>query len=147
MSGLAEFDTRSVRMRRVHLVEVGAPPEDVERILAAVTAIDPLAVSPRYDQVSYTSGPGDERYRPREGAMAGIEERVRVRPGPVVVSFEIEGGEAVLAQVIEAIFQVHSYQESTIRVREVLSARSKGLDDRDNPNRWWNTAGDWKAKT
>ena len=144
MSGLRTFETLSVWMRPVHLVEVGAPPEDVERILEAVTAIDPLAVGPRYDHVSYTTGPGDERYRPREGAAAGAEVAVRVRPGLVILSFEI-ADEGRLAEVIEAVFQVHSYQEPTIRVRAVLSARAKGLDDRDNPNRWWNTTGDWKA--
>lgn len=142
---MTEFETKSVLMRRVHLVEVGAPPEDVERILAAVTAVDPLAVGPRYDCVSFATGPGEERYRPRVGAMAGAEEQVRVRPGPVVLSFEIDGGIEQLGRVVEAIFQAHSYQESTIRVSEVLSARSKGLDDRANPNRWWNTTGDWKA--
>lgn len=145
MSSLAEIETESVVMRRVHLVEVGAPPEDVERILVAVTAVDPLAVSPRYDHVSYATGPGEERYRPRQGAMAGAEEMVRVRPGPVFLSFEIDGGIKQLGLVVEAIFQAHSYQEATIRVSEVLSARSKGHDDRANPNRWWNTGGDWKA--
>ena len=145
MDHMAEFETRSVVMRRVHLVEVGTPPEDVERILAAVTAVDPLAVGPRYDCVSFTTGPGEERYRPRDGAMAGAEEEVRVRPGPVFLSFEIGGGIVAVGAVVEAVFQAHSYQESTIRVSEVLSARSKRLDDRANPNRWWNTSGDWKA--
>lgn len=144
MQQLQQFETTSVWMRWVHLVEVCAPPEDVERILAAVTAVDPLAVGPRYDSVSHTSAPGDERYRPREGAMAGAEEAVRLRHGPVFLSFEVDGGEAALAAVIEAIFQAHSYQEATIRVSTALSARAKGLDDRDNPNRWWNTTGDWK---
>jgi len=51
---------------------------------------------------------------------------------------------ALLAQVIEAIFQIHSYQEPVITVRDALVSRSKGLDDGDNPHRWWNTTGDWK---
>jgi len=33
-----------------------------------------------------------------------------------------------------------------ILVREVLASRSKGLDDKDNPHRWWNTSGDWAKK-
>jgi hypothetical protein len=44
------------------------------------------------------------------------------------------------------IFQIHSYQEPVIRVESILGSRSKGLDDKDNPNRWWNSAGDWKKK-
>ena len=31
-----------------------------------------------------------------------------------------------------------------VPVRDALVSRSKGLDDRDNPHRWWNTTGDWK---
>ena len=146
MSGqLEEFDTASVWMRKSHLIEVGAPLADVERIMAAVVTVDPLAVGANYDSVAFQTGPGVERYRLREGAVAGIEEAVRHRSGPVVLYFEIEGDGRVLAEVIEAIFQVHSYQQPTIRVSHCLSARSKGLDDSANPHRWWNTTGDWKA--
>ncbi|TIL98015.1 MAG: hypothetical protein E5Y67_35940, partial [Mesorhizobium sp.] len=48
------------------------------------------------------------------------------------------------ARIVEAIFQVHTYQEPVIRIQPILASRSKGLDDRSNPNRWWNTTGDWK---
>jgi hypothetical protein len=46
--------------------------------------------------------------------------------------------------VVEAVFQVQSYQEPVIKVQDTLVSRSKGLDDRNNPHRWWNTTGDWK---
>lgn len=141
---LREFETQTQWIRRVHLVEVGAPVEDVERIMAAVTAIDPLAVGANYDSVAFQTAPGVERYRPREGAVAGCEAAVRLRAGPVVLYFEIEGDETHLGAVLEAVFQVHSYQQPTIRVTACLSARSKGLDDSANPHRWWNTTGDWK---
>ena len=52
--------------------------------------------------------------------------------------------QAILERVVETVFQVHSYQEPVIKVQHVLVSRSKGLDDRDNPHRWWNTTGDWK---
>ena len=50
----------------------------------------------------------------------------------------------LLAEVIETIYQVHSYQEPVMRIEEILASRTKGLDDKDNPHRWWNTSGDWK---
>jgi len=31
-----------------------------------------------------------------------------------------------------------------IRIQPILASRSKGLDDRANPNRWWNTTGTGK---
>jgi hypothetical protein len=99
----------------------------------------------KYDSNSYQSGAGVERYRPLEGAAAGPETEVRKRPGIVEVSFELPDNRPVVDRVIEAIFQAHSYQEPVIRIQTLLSSRSKGLDDSDNPNRWWNTTGDWKS--
>jgi hypothetical protein len=60
------------------------------------------------------------------------------------ISFELPDDDRLLADVIEAIYQVHSYQEPVIRVQDMLASRTKGLDDKDNPHRWWNTSGDWK---
>ena len=60
------------------------------------------------------------------------------------MSFEIPHDQGLLDQVIEKIYEVHSYQEQTIKVHEMLVSRTKGLDDKANPNRWWNTTGDWK---
>ena len=125
------------------LVTVQAPLEDVDRIMEHVVKVAPLAMG-KYDSNAYQSGAGIERYRPLEGAAAGAENELRKRPGIVELSFELDDDQALLEQVIELIFQVHSYQEPVIRVASVLTSRSKGLDDKDNPNRWWNTTGDWK---
>jgi len=111
-----------------------------------VCKVDPLAQGEKYDSNAYQSASGIERYRPLEGAAAGPEKDVRKRPGVVEVNFEIADDQELLENVIETIFQVHSYQEPVIRVQEILTSRSKGLDDRDNPYRWWNTTGDWKNK-
>ncbi len=140
------FETRSTRLERIALVQVFAPEEDVERIMTRVTEIDPLAQGARYDSNAFQSAAGVERYRPREGAAAGPEDETRKRPGVVEIQFEIDYDEALITSIVEAIFQVHSYQEPVIRIQPVLSCRSKGLDDSQNPNRWWNTTGDW-AKT
>jgi hypothetical protein len=139
----AAFETASVRMEPQLLVTVLAPSEDVERIMARVTQIVPLIMG-AYDNNAFVSAGGIERYRPREGAAAGAEEGVRQRPGTVTISFQMTRDQALLAKVVEAIFQIHSYQEPLITVQEALASRSKGLDDSKNPHRWWNTTGDWK---
>ena len=100
----------------------------------------------KYDSNAYQTGEGIERYRPREGAAAGAETDLRKRPRIVEVSFELPDDQSVIAQVIELIFQTHSYQEPVIRLQNILASRTRGLDDSENPNRWWNTTGDWKAK-
>ena len=136
-------ETTSLHLVPCYLVEVQMPQEDVERIMAAVADITPLRIG-AYDNNAFQSAPGIERYRPRDGAAAGAEAGTRCRPGVVAVTFQIDADQGLLARLAEAVFQIHSYQEPTILVREALASRSKGLDDRDNPNRWWNTTGDWK---
>jgi len=121
------FETPSVIMRPLLLMTVQAPAEDVERIVAAVTAITPLAMG-AYDSNAFVTGSGTEHYRPLEGAAA----------------FELPDDQGLVGEVVEAVFQVHSYQEPVIRLLSILASRSKGHDDRENPNRWWNTTGDWK---
>jgi len=143
MIDLSAFETPSVQMESMLLLRFQAPEADVERIMAKVTALTPLTVG-SYDSNAYQSAGGVERYRPRKGAMAGVESDVRKRPGVVEVSFRLPPDRALLAGVIEAIFQVHCYQEPFITVEQILASRSKGLDDSKNPHRWWNTTGDWK---
>ncbi len=144
MAELAGFETTSLRMEAMLRLGFQAPPEDVERIMAAVCALTPLAMG-KYDSNAYQSAGGIERYRPLDGAAAGPETEIRKRPGVVEVTFHLPKDAGLLERVIEAIFQVHSYQEPTITVEDVLVSRSKGLDDSDNPHRWWNTTGDWKC--
>ena len=137
------FETRSVRMEHMCLLTLQAPVEDVDRIMGAVVKVTPLAMG-SYDSNAYQSGPGIERYRPLQGAAAGPETEVRKRPGTVEVAFELPDNQQLIEQVVETIFQTHSYQEPVIRIQPILTSRSKGLDDSANPNRWWNTTGDWK---
>jgi hypothetical protein len=137
------FETPSVNMIRQLLVTVQAPVEDVERILDRVAALTPLTLG-AYDSNSYETAPGFERYRPRQGAAAGEETAVRKRPGVSCVSFQIPEDDQLLAHIVEAIYEVHSYQEQVVMVQPILVSRTKGVDDSKNPHRWWNTTGDWK---
>jgi hypothetical protein len=146
MTALAGFETISMRMEAMQQIAFQAPPEDVERIMAAVSALTPLTMG-KYDSNAFQSAGGIERYRPLEGAAAGAETEIRQRPGVVEVTFHLAPDPGLLEKVVEAIFRVHSYQEPLITVAPVLVSRSKGLDDSDNPHRWWNTTGDWKKAT
>lgn len=143
MAGVME--TASVQLTARCLVSVQAPLEDVDRIMDAVVKIAPLEMG-AYDSNAFQSAPGVERYRPLQGAAAGAESEVRLRPGVVELVFELPDDPALVERVIETIFQVHSYQEPVIRLHNILSSRSKGLDDSANPHRWWNTTGDWKKR-
>ena len=137
------IDTRPIEMQPMLLVMFQAPQEDVDRIFAEICKVAPLKQGD-YDQNGYRAPGGFEYYRPREGAPTGAEEDVRQRPDVDEMRFFLPRDPQMLNAVIEAIYAVCSYVEPVITVQEVLRSQSKGLDDRDNPHRWWNKDGDWK---
>jgi hypothetical protein len=137
----AAFETASTRMEPLWLVCFQVPGEEADSVMDRLTQIVPLTIG-KYDRCAFQSAPGLERYRPREGAAAGAEDETRKRPGVIEISFQITRDRDILDQTIEAIVASHSYQEPVITVQDILASRSKGGDP-DNPNRWWNQAGDW----
>jgi hypothetical protein len=139
------FETKSARIERMLMITVQAPGEDIDRLMQAITAVAPLTMG-HYDSNAWQSAAGIEHYRPLEGAAAGAETEIRKRPGTVELRFELPEDQALVERVVEAMFEVHSYQEPVIRIQPILTSRSRGLDDSANPHRWWNTTGDWKAK-
>ena len=140
------LESKSLRLEPHYLVCVLAPTEDAERIMAHVAKLSPLAIG-RYDRNAFQSAAGTEHYRPLEGAPAGAEHEVRHRQGVVELSFQLPLDRDLLCRIAETVYEVHSYQEPLIMVSEILASRTKGLDDRNNPHRWWNTTGDWKKSS
>ncbi len=138
------FDTRPINMIPVWRVTFQAPSGDVDRVFDAIKAVVPL-IQGKTDQNAYRAAPGFEYYRPLAGTPTGAETDTRHRPGVEEVSFFLPRNPADLNAVIEAIYEVHSYYEPVIYVTEALRSLCKGLDDADNPHRWWNTNGDWKT--
>lgn len=107
---LDAFETTSARMLSMLLVTVQAPAEDVDRIMQEVARITPLDMG-KYDCNAFQTATGVERYRPLEGAAAGAERDLRKRPDVLQVSFELQDDQDLLQQVIEVVFQAHSYEE------------------------------------
>ncbi len=137
------FDTRPIEMQPMWLLMFQAPDEDVDRIFDAIAEVAPLKQG-NTDRNGYRAPGGIEYYRPRAGTPTGAEEDTRHRPGVDEMRFFIPRDNDMLNAVIEAVYEVHSYYEPVITVTEVLRSQCKGLDDKDNPSRWWNKEGDWK---
>ena len=140
------FETNAITMEPHWMVSFIAPAEDVDRIFERITDITPL-VHGKTDNNAYRAPSGMEYYRPLDGTPTGAEDAVRKRPGVDEVRFVIPQDQNIADKVIEAIYAVHSYYEPVIYIQEVLRSRAKGLDDSDNPHRWWNKAGDWKKQS
>ena len=140
---LTGFDTRPIPFDPIGLITYQAPVEDIDRVFDAVLAVTPL-VQGKTDNNGYRAPSGHEYYRPLEGTPTGAEDELRKRPGVDEMRFFLPRDPELLAAVTEAIYEVHSYYEPVIIVQEVLRSLSKGLDDSQNPHRWWNKEGDWK---
>ncbi len=138
------FQTNAIAMEPHWQVSFQAPKEDVDRIFDQIAQVVSLEHG-KTDRNAYRAPSGMEYYRPREGTPTGAEQEVRKRPGVDEVRLMIPRDPLALERVIEAFYAVHSYYEPVIIVQEVLRSRCKGLDDQDNPHRWWNKSGDWKT--
>ena len=137
------IDTAAIRMLPYWRIRFLAPEEDVDRIYNAIVDVAPLVYG-KTDRNAIRTAPGFEYYRPLEGAPTGAEDDTRKRPGVVEMWVAIPPDEEQLKKIINAIYDTHSYYEPPITVDPILRSETKGLDDSDNPNRWWNKSGDWK---
>ena len=139
------FETPSLKLVPHWKVTFIAPTEDVDRIFEQIIKVTPL-IHGKTDQNAYLLSPGHEYYRPLEGTPTGAEEETRKRPGVNQMVVVIPQDRTTLEKVIESIYAVHSYYEPVIHVEQLLRSETKGIDDSDNPHRWWNKQGDWKKQ-
>ena len=70
---------------------------------------------------------------PHAGAEGTIQQTAAAQ-----IVFSIPRDRQLLSRVFAVIFAAHVNEEPTIRVTEAWGCRSKLLDDKDNPNRYWN---------
>ncbi|MBT5435202.1 MAG: hypothetical protein P8Q36_14750 [Alphaproteobacteria bacterium] len=58
----------------------------------------------------------------------------------VELKLSIEPDDTVLARVMDAIMEVHHYEEPVILLLEAWASRANYDPNRDNPHRWWNNS-------
>lgn len=126
------------RVEPAYYVECHVPNAEVDKVLRAVAEAVKLEYG-RYDQVAFIDAPGLEQFRPIEGSKAGVQPSAGREP-TTNVSFSVPRDVAVLKTALDAIHQVHSYQEPVVYIHEVWRTRNTGGDDK-NPNKWWNQEG------
>lgn len=130
------FDMTPASLEREWVVTVDTPNGGVEPVLEALGKELPLVQGP-YDNCMYVRENGYQRFRALEGSHAGAEGTVQQTPASQIV-FSLPPDRDLLSKAFDVIFAVHVNEEPTIRVEEVWGCRSKLLDDKDNPNRYWN---------
>lgn len=133
---LHQFDMPPATLEAEWLITVDTPVGGVEGVLRALENALPLDQGP-YDCCTYVREGGFQRFRALAGSHAGAEGTVQQTAAAQIV-FSIDRDPALLSRAFDVIFAAHVNEEPTIRVQEGWGSRSKLLDDKDNPNRYWN---------
>jgi len=131
---LAQLETENASIVAEYLVRVQIPPDDVTRVLAAITSIAPLRYG-KYEQVAFRSNTGTLQFKPLEGSKPGETDLFQLPSDEI--SFTLPQDNQILAAVIEAIFESHPYEEPVILIQPVMSTRFNYGTAKDNPNKWW----------
>ena len=130
------FDMTPAALERDWVITIDTPTGGVAPLLEALGQELPLLQGP-YDNCLFVREECRQRFRALEGSHAGAEGTIQETPAQQVV-FSIPPDQALLRKAFDVIFAVHVNEEPTIRVEEAWGSRSKLLDDKDNPNRYWN---------
>ena len=142
MHGLEAYEAASGSFVPVWTLEIQTRPDDADRILDAVMAVDKLAYG-RYQRNASISAVGRETAQPQadstttthvEGFAAGATETYPMIEVKLSIARDLE----LLARVMDAILYVHHYEEPVIFLREDWASRASYDPNSDNPNRWWN---------
>ena len=142
MSALADYRARSGRLVAVWTLEIQTLPEDTDRILDAVMAVHPLSFG-RYRRNASISAAGRETARPEADSttakhVAGFTAG-RTETYPMVeLKISIERDLKALEAVMDAVLEVHHYEEPVVFIREDWASRADYDPKRENPHRWWN---------
>jgi hypothetical protein len=130
------FDMTPATLEREWVITIDTPTGGVDPVLVALGRELPLVQGP-YDNCMFVREKGYQRFRALEGSHAGDEGTIQKTEAQQIV-FSLPCEPDLLRRAFDVIFAVHVNEEPTIRVEEVWGSRSKLLDDKDNPNRYWN---------
>lgn len=137
-TALHNADMHVAVLKAEWLVTIDTPKGGVEVVLRGLEEDLSLTQGP-YDCCSYTSGGGTQRFRCLEGSHAGEEGTIQ-QTAASQIAVSIPKEMVLLQRLFDSVFRHHVNEEPTIRVQEAFGSRSKLLDDKDNPNRYWNRA-------
>ncbi len=123
-------------------LEIQTVIEDVDKILDAVMQVHPLSYG-RYQRNASISAVGMETAQPQAGSttenhIAGYVAGATETYPMVELKITIDCDLSILEKVMDAIHEVHHYEEPVIFLRENWVSRANYNPDNNNPNRFWN---------
>ena len=137
---IRNLNTRTGRVERVWQIEIQAKPEDADKIIDSVMQVNTLKYG-RYQRNAFVSAIGRETYLPEQGSTsavhAGAANTVQNFPS-ILIMISIEQDAEMLGRVLDAVRDVHHYEEPLIFVKDCWASRASYDPHKTNPNRWWN---------
>jgi len=133
---LNELDLGPAFLQFEWRVTIQCPTAGIEVLTKALGRDLPLQQG-AYDNCLYVRENGYQQFRALEGSHAGDEGTIQTTKSSEII-FTIAADPEILKQAFDVIFTYGVQEEPTVSVEEVWGSRSKYLDDKDNPNRYWN---------
>ena len=133
---LDEMDFGPARLEREWRLTVQCPNPGVETLKKALGRQLRLGQG-AYDNCLYVRRNGYQQFRALAGSHAGDEGTIQTTEASEIV-FTIPADREVLEKAFAVIFAFGVQEEPTVSVDEIWGSRSKYVDDKDNPNRYWN---------
>ncbi len=133
---LSEVDLGAAFLQLEWRISIQCPTAGVEGLIKALGRELPLQQG-SYDNCLYVRQNGYQQFRALEGSHAGDEGTVQTTKASEIV-FSIAPDPEILKLAFDVIFTYGVQEEPTVSVEEIWGSRSKYLDDKDNPNRYWN---------
>ncbi len=133
---LNEVDLGSAFLQLEWRITIQCPTAGVERLAKALGSDLPLQQG-AYDNCLYVRQNAYQQFRALEGSHAGDEGTIQTTKASEIV-FTIAADPEILKLAFDVIFTYGVQEEPTVSVEEIWGSRSKYLDDKDNPNRYWN---------
>jgi hypothetical protein len=137
---IINLETRTGKVERVWQIEIQATPEDVDKIVDSVMEVDPLIYG-RYKRNAFVTAVGSETYLPEENSTSAVHlnaaNKVQTFPSVLIV-ISVEKNNETLGRVLDAIRDVHHYEEPLIFIKDCWASRASYDPHNTNPNRWWN---------
>ncbi|EPJ55465.1 MAG: hypothetical protein OFPI_03620 [Osedax symbiont Rs2] len=90
-----------------------------------------------YDNCLYIRSYGKQTFRALEGSHAGDEGTIQTTDCCEIV-LSIPANLDVLQDTLRIIFKYGVQEDPTVQIDEMWSSTSYYLDDKENPNRYWN---------
>lgn len=133
---LDELDLGPTFLQHEWRITIQCPTAGIEVLKKALGRDLPLQQG-AYDNCLYVRNNGYQQFRALEGSHAGDEGTIQTTESSEII-FTITADPEILKLAFDVIFTYGVQEEPTVSVEEVWGSHSKYLDDKDNPNRYWN---------